>query len=246
MNNNIYIDGVSLERYGVVPTGSGLYTSPEKDLEVIHVPGRNGDIVIDSGAYSNVTVTYPCYISSNFRRNYNLLKNFLLSKKGYFTIKDTYEPDFIRHGFLGASIEPELTNDYSGANFELVFNCKPQRYHVDTYDLFYQIRSSTFIYAAGNRTAYPSMPIYRFEALQPGTLTVLINNRASMTITATDAATVDVDAETLICTASDPDKIDVGFSPYSDLRLMPGVNPIVILGDSTAINMSFASRLFSL
>ena len=34
------------------------YAFPEKDCEVTHVPGRNGDIVTDTGTWKNVNRTY--------------------------------------------------------------------------------------------------------------------------------------------------------------------------------------------
>ena len=36
------------------------FTSPTRDVNVIQVPGRDGDIVMDNGRYSSVTRTIPC------------------------------------------------------------------------------------------------------------------------------------------------------------------------------------------
>lgn len=50
--------------------GKGTYGAPSRDIEQIHVPGRNGDILVDNGGWNNVTIKYPnCNILSNFDEN---------------------------------------------------------------------------------------------------------------------------------------------------------------------------------
>lgn len=126
--NHLIFDGVDLERFGVVPTALNVDAAPVREFTVKSVPGRNGDIIIDKERFSNINISYSCYISDNFKNNFSALKSFLLSKKGYCRLEDTYDPDHYREGYYAASIEPDLTADYKGGKFELTFNCKPQRF----------------------------------------------------------------------------------------------------------------------
>lgn len=126
--NSIIYDGVDLERFGVVPTAINVNEAPVRNFTVKSVPGRNGDIVIDEGNFKNIDITYSCYVNGNFSNNFGALKTFLLSKKGYCRLEDTYEPDYFREGYYSASIEPEMAVGYDAGKFNLTFTCKPQRF----------------------------------------------------------------------------------------------------------------------
>ena len=59
-------DGIDSKKYGVYITGEAVYNAPERDVEVISIPGRNGAYLLDNGRFSNITVTYPlvCLVMS--------------------------------------------------------------------------------------------------------------------------------------------------------------------------------------
>lgn len=125
----LWFDGVNLtDEYGVVVSGMGTYATPSRDIELTAISGRNGDIILDQNRFENVTITYPCYISRNFRDRFNSLKAFLMSRKGYCRLEDSYQPDCYRMAVYTAEIVPEMTALNRSGSFELVFNCKPQRY----------------------------------------------------------------------------------------------------------------------
>lgn len=48
------------------------YELPEKDYEIIHVPGKSGDILIDKGSYKNVDRIYNIAIGSKSREFYSM------------------------------------------------------------------------------------------------------------------------------------------------------------------------------
>ncbi len=41
-----------------------------RDVSVTHIPGRNGDLIVDNGCYKNVTRTYA--LAKYFEHGYNL------------------------------------------------------------------------------------------------------------------------------------------------------------------------------
>ena len=60
----IIFNGVSSEDLHILVQHPPEYGFPEKDSESTHVPGRNGDIVVDSGTWQNVDRTYDLAIDA--------------------------------------------------------------------------------------------------------------------------------------------------------------------------------------
>lgn len=52
-------DGQSSGTYGVYITGDAVFNAPERDVEMITIPGRNGALALDNGRFENISVTYP-------------------------------------------------------------------------------------------------------------------------------------------------------------------------------------------
>lgn len=131
---SVTFNGVELETtFNMTAIGRGTYGAAERDIEQIHVPGRNGDLLYDNGGFKNVSVVFPCSIISDFPENARELRNFLLGAPGYHKLVDSYHPDEYRMAEFRGPFEPDVhtyrNND--SANFDLVFNCKPQRWLTD-------------------------------------------------------------------------------------------------------------------
>ena len=118
--------------YGIYISGDGVYNAPERDVEFVTVPGRNGDIAMDQGRYNNITITYPAGVfaktQEEFREKLSDFRNAILSQKGYQRLGDTYHPDEYRMGLYASGLEVSPVNYNQAGEFELVFNCKPQRW----------------------------------------------------------------------------------------------------------------------
>ena len=54
--------------FGVWISGESTYTSPEKDVDAVTIPGKNGTLTIDNGRFHNIAVPYPAFIIDNFER----------------------------------------------------------------------------------------------------------------------------------------------------------------------------------
>ena len=54
----IIFDGKSSDNYGIVVEVLPDYSSAEKNVEFVDVPGRNGQIAIDNGTYKTVERKY--------------------------------------------------------------------------------------------------------------------------------------------------------------------------------------------
>lgn len=128
---NLIFDGVSTKDLGLVIQAPPAYTFPAKDLSTSHVPGRNGDLILDTYCYNNVDRTYS--IASVFRPGTNFIANsekiirWLTSPSGYCRLEDTYDPLVYRMAMFSAS--GSFSNYYDQAtSISITFNCKPQRF----------------------------------------------------------------------------------------------------------------------
>ena len=128
MRNWLTFDGVSTKDFGVYISGGGTYNAPARSREVISVPGRNGDLIIDNGRYENTEVVYHAFIYRNFGVNVEGLRNLLLSKTGYVRIEDTYHPEEFRLGVYSGDFQTDVVDWLEAGEFDLTFNCKPQRF----------------------------------------------------------------------------------------------------------------------
>ena len=115
--------------FGVYISGEGTYNAPARVYDAISVPGRNGDLLIDRGKFENISVKYPAFIAGdNFRSNLAAFRSAMLSGSGYARLTDTYHPDEYRLAYYGDPIEMSARKQNDGSEFDIVFNCKPQRF----------------------------------------------------------------------------------------------------------------------
>lgn len=115
--------------FGVYISGEGTYNAPARVYDVISVPGRNGDLLIDRGKFENISVKYPAFIAGdNFRSNLAAFRSAMLSGSGYARLTDTYHPDEFRLAYYGDPIEMTARKQNNGAEFDIVFNCDPRRF----------------------------------------------------------------------------------------------------------------------
>lgn len=128
MGHNLIFNGINSEDYGVIISGAGTYATPERDITSLSVPGRNGDIHFDNGRYNNVQVTYSAGIAKGFETRYLPFIRALQSSPIYSVIEDDYHPDEYRLGTFHAETVPDVGTILRSGHFDLVFDCKPQRF----------------------------------------------------------------------------------------------------------------------
>ena len=107
------------------------YIAPEKIYDIVHVPGRNGDLVIDTKTYKNVPREYKVSIATYNRTSYSTkmsqVAEWLYSASGYARLEDSYDEDFYRLAYYNN--ETNIDNLFNEAGkATLKFICKPQRY----------------------------------------------------------------------------------------------------------------------
>ena len=121
-------NGKKSSDFNVWCSGDGLYRLPDRDVEYIAVPGRNGELAVDNGRWQNVSVTYSCFIPKHFREHYSDLVSWLASQKGYGRLEDARHPEFYWLARMDADVAPKMVFPDDSGTFTLTFNCKPQRF----------------------------------------------------------------------------------------------------------------------
>ena len=124
-------NGIDSKDYGIYITGEAVYNAPEKDVEFITIPGRNGDFALDHGRYSNIEVTYPAGFfgedEADFTQGIADIRNILCSQKGYLRLEDEYNPGEYRMAVYKSGLEVSPAA-LKGGEFDITFVCKPQRF----------------------------------------------------------------------------------------------------------------------
>ena len=136
-------DGLKSSDYGVWISGEATFNAPERDVSVVEIPGRNGTLTLDNGRWKNVTVTYPCFMSGDFREGFDAFKNAILPKYGYLKLEDTYHPTGYRLARIYGGINPKPGPYNRSAKFDLTFDCYPQFYLYPKGNLFPSVISTT-------------------------------------------------------------------------------------------------------
>lgn len=161
--NSLTYGGINSADYGIYISGEGVYNAPERAVELVSVPGHNGAIAIDQGHWENIEVTYPAGVfgsdKTDFATAISSFRNAILSQKGYQRLSDTYHPDEYREGLYISGLEVDPVRMTTAGEFDLVFNCKPQRFLTAG-------ESEQSISSGGtitNPTAYDASPLIEVE-----------------------------------------------------------------------------------
>ena len=127
----LYFDGQSSGNYGVYISGEGTFNAPKRDVEMVSIPGRNGDLALDKGRFENIEGTYKAGLfgvdEADFAEAISDFRNFLCSRKGYVRLEDDYNPDEYRMAVYKSGLEVDAKQLKAG-EFDIVFDCKPQRW----------------------------------------------------------------------------------------------------------------------
>lgn len=155
----------SSKSYGVYITGEGVYDMPERDAELITIPGRNGALIMDNGRFNNIQVTYHCGMfgddqtefASNFASFRERLANYTVN--GYQFLYDDYNTDTFRKAAYLGGLEVSPVAYGQAGEFDITFDCKPQRFLKSGNSYKEMSPSPWFI----NPTNWSSAPVLRFK-----------------------------------------------------------------------------------
>lgn len=159
--NSLIFGNIDSADYGIYITGESVYDAPERAVEMVKVPGRNGAIALDLGRWENVEVSYPagCFgdDQSDFASKISDFRNAIVSQIGYQRLTDTYNPNEYRLGVYASGLDVKPASMNRAGEFTISFDCKPQR--------FLTSGETETIVASGtditNPTQYDSRPLLK-------------------------------------------------------------------------------------
>ena len=161
--NTFTFGGVTSSDFGIYVSGEGLFNAPKRATEVVEIPGRDGAYILDKGHFENIEVTYRVFNQekdlADFRTKLGNLRSALASQIGYQRLTDTFHPtEYRMAAFIdGVEISPIKYN--TASEFEIKFNCKPQRY-LTSGETAIAVSSGSDI---TNPTLFPSRPLLEVE-----------------------------------------------------------------------------------
>ena len=182
-------NGVNSESYGVWIKGSGVYNAPERIYESIEIPGRNGTLTLDGGAFREIEHTYPAFIYMNFDSNIEGLRNALMASPGCHRLEDSYHPDEFYLARYMDGLEASVFPLGTAGEFDLKFVRDPRRF-LTSGETVQTISSGGSI---NNPTLFPAKPLIKVTGY--GTLTV----GSQQIVIAQHFASVNIDCEMMDC-----------------------------------------------
>ena len=247
--NSIIFGGVNSADYGIYISGEGVFNAPKRDVEMINIPGRNGEFALDKGRFDNIEVAYPAFNFepndyASFAQNLADFRNAISSLRGYQRLTDTFHPNEYRIAVFVDGLEIEPIKYNTASEFDITFDCKPQRWLTSG-----ETKSSV---ASGgtvtNPTLFDASPLIECKGygninLNGGTITiapvpignVLLSNGASFNKSNMSYSALAEQTRVTI----DASKLNTGDSIYtaaSDVTYNLTVEPVVTLSSISVEN----------
>lgn len=226
MINHFIFGGRSSVEFGITISGEATYNTPLRRSSSITIPGRSGNLIIDEGAFDNVEIKYPALIKSDMPDRWAEFINFAAALPGYQRLEDTYSPLTYRMAQLNTAVTVNTVEYGNRAGmFDLVFNCKPQRW-IKSGEMPIEYTATGTIY---NRTQYDAAPLLTVY----GTGTVTIGG-TDITITAVDQY-VTIDCETMDAYKGSQNKNSTVSFSTDRVGIHPGESQVELTGVTKVI-----------
>lgn len=179
----ITYNGVGSDTLGIYVSRGSSYDAAAPDYVSYQIPGKNGDLQINNNRYLNIDVSYPVFIPGGFPSTVQAVRNWMRGSNTYARLEDTYDTTHYRMG-RGKDIlafTPTVAN--RGANFELIFDCKPQRWLTSGETASTITNGST----RDNPTQYNALPMFTMQSNTNTAYITVTNTLGTFTMTATTA-----------------------------------------------------------
>lgn len=216
MRQILTIGGKALSDFHAWYDGSEWWRMPQKEIENLQIPGKNGDLTIDGHRFSNITIPFNCYIHKNFGQNYSNLINYLLSLTGYQRIESNEEPDVFRLGMIKAPIEPEMGQFNFRGQFSIDIDFMPQKWLKVGENRIAVNGSETLV----NPTAFDAAPTLYVQ----GTGDITVNDSTMTLANNTGTTVIDCGAQNVY---------EGTINRNSDITLTDNAFPVLVPGTNT-------------
>lgn len=243
MINWFSYNGRDSREFPIYITSKNSFDKPERDISIVEVPGRNGDIIIDNGRFKNVKIDYGLkfivegltgWENYDFASSYNKISEWLRPTAEYYNLTDSYDPNYYRKACLKSSIKLKQLHYDIGA-FNVSFSCKPYRYRFDGEDVIQLTSGGTIT----NPESEYSLPLIRVYSTSNGDVTFTITTDSGFLtfLVMNVEGYVDIDSEAM--------NVYKGSSNYNNNyvhsgfpKLAPGENTIEFTSNVQSIQIT--------
>lgn len=168
LNETFYIDGIDARSAGIQLQASIEFSEAVPVVESQTIPGRNGDLIWETGSYENRSGSASCFcLQKDVEKAISSAGRFLMGKKGYRRLETSDDPD--HYWMARVENSPQIAMRLRTlAPFEIGFDCKPQRF-VKTGENLVLFTSSGSIF---NQYGQIALPVIALTGSGAGTLTI--------------------------------------------------------------------------
>ena len=128
LNETFYLDGIDARSAGIQLQAPVEFSEAVPISEAQTIPGRNGDLIWETGSYENRSASASCFcLQKDVEKAISATGRYLMAKKGYRRLETSDDPD--HYWMARVENSPQISMRLRTlAPFEIGFDCKPQRF----------------------------------------------------------------------------------------------------------------------
>lgn len=128
LDETFYLDGIDAGSVGIRLQAPVVFSKAIPVVETQTIPGRNGNLVFETGSYENRVGSASCFcLQEDVEMAIGSAGRFLMGRKGYRRLETSDDPNHYWMARVKNSPQIEMRLRVL-APFEIEFDCKPQRF----------------------------------------------------------------------------------------------------------------------
>lgn len=226
--------GEDSDDYGIYVSESPVFDKPKRKQTVFNIPGRNGSVLFQEGAFEDVVRSYDVWVAEQTGEDAKSLPEvvsdltaWLNSTTGYQRLEDSFEPEVFRLAYYsgGDNFSDEMLQ-YGEST--LKFTCRPERF-LKSGETPVSVTNGDSL---TNPTRFASKPLIHIEG--SGSITVEFGG-AFITVLVSDYINIDCERMNAfrLPTENMNNKISGSFP-----SLLSGENEITISGSPSLVTIT--------
>ena len=168
LNETFYLDGIDARSVGIRLQSQIEFSKAVPVVESQAIPGRNGNLIFETGSYENRVGTASCFcLQKDVERAISSAGRFLMGKKEYRRLETSDDPN--HYWMARVENSPQISMRLRTlAPFDISFDCKPQR--------FVKSGENAVVFSANgslsNQYGQIALPLITLYGQGEGTLTI--------------------------------------------------------------------------
>lgn len=168
LNETFYLDGIDAGSVGIRLQAPIVFSKAVPVIETQAIPGRNGDLIFETGSYENRSGSASCFcLQEDVETAISSAGRFLMGGRGYRRLETSDDPN--HYWMARVENSPQIAMRLRAlAPFDISFDCKPQR--------FLESGENAIVFTANgslsNQYGQVALPLITLYGQGKGTLTI--------------------------------------------------------------------------